>query len=318
MRLSAADCLRRGWTNLAANWELVLLQWLQSLVVIVLMALGLLLPVVTLGADALRSGRSAARVLEVAIARLGHFGRLSPPVVLAGVAMLAVWLLSVLVHSWFQAGTYGVLASAERQALPGRRRAPLLFRTFSLRDFSGWGALYLGRFFRLLVFFWALALPLAVAVLVWLVSLGVGGEVWGKPAVLGIALGGLLPLGFLFLVAALWNHVAQADLAREGSGALAAARRGLTVLGRRLGAVTVLVFLVAAAGMALAFLFVPVSVVPEILLAGAPRLRTFVLIVLFLLQGIPSALLTMVLDSSLVALVRSESLREIRPEVQTA
>src|SRR5205823_6544581 len=132
--------------------------------------------------------------------------------------------------------------------------------------------------------FWALALPLAAAVLVWLISLGVGGEVWGKPAVLGIALGGLLPLGFLFLVAGLWSHVAQADLAREGSGALAATRRGLTVLGRRLGAVTVLVFLVAAAGMALACLFVPGSVVPEILLAGAPRLRTFVLVVLFLLQ----------------------------------
>ncbi len=90
------------------------------------------------------------------------------------------------------------------------------------------------------------------------------------------------------------------------------------MLGRRLGAVTVLVFLIAAAGMALAFLFVPVSVVPEILLSGAPKLRAFVLVVLFLLQGIPSALLTMVLASSLVALVRSESLRQIRPEVQTA
>jgi hypothetical protein len=315
MRLSASDCLRRGWTNLAANWELVLLQWLQSLLILVLLALSVLLPVVTLGADALYSGRSAGRVLEVVMIR---FGRLSPAVLLAGVAMLAVWLLSVLVHSWFQAGTYGVLASAERQALPGRARPRLLFRTFSLGDFAGWGALYLGRFFRLLVFFWALALPLGFAVLVWLVSLGVGGEVWGGPAALGIAIGGLFPVGFLFLVAALWSHVAQADLAREGSGARAAARRGLTVLGRRLGAVTLLVLLVAAAGMALAFLFVPVSAVPEILLAGAPGLRAFVLVVLFLLQGIPSALLGLVLASSLVALVRSEALREIRPEVLTA
>jgi hypothetical protein len=315
MRLSAADCLRRGWTNLAANWELVLLQWLQSLLVVILLAFAVSLPVVTLGADALWSGRSAARVLEVVTARLG---RLSPAVLLAGVAMLAVWLLSVLVHSWFQAGTYGVLASAERQALPGRRRPRLLFRTFSLRDFSGWGALYLGRFFRLLVFFWLLALPLGVAVLTWLISLGVGGEVWGKPAVLGIAGGGLLPMGFLFLIAGLWSHVAQADLAREGSGARTAARRGLTVLGRRLGAVAVLVLLMAAAGFVLALLFLPASAVPELLLAGAPKLRAFVLIVLFLLQGIPSALLTMLLASSLVALVRSEALREIRPEVQTA
>jgi hypothetical protein len=90
------------------------------------------------------------------------------------------------------------------------------------------------------------------------------------------------------------------------------------VLGRRLGAVAVLVLLAAGAGVALALLFVPVSAVPGILLAGAPRLRAFVLIVLFLLQGIPSALLGLVLASSLVALVRSEALREIRPEVQTA
>ncbi|HSS76826.1 MAG TPA: hypothetical protein VLV54_08770, partial [Thermoanaerobaculia bacterium] len=220
--------------------------------------------------------------------------------------------------SWFQAGAYGVLASAERQALPGRRRPRLLFRTFSLRDFSGWGALHLGRFFRQLVFFWALALPLGVAVLVWLVSLGVGGEVWGGPAVLGIAGGGLLPLGFLFLITGLWSHVAQADLAREGSGALAAAWRGLKVLGRRLGAVTILVVLFVSAGVVLALLFVPVSAVPGLLLSGAPTLRAFVLILLFLLEGIPSALLAMVLASSLVALVRSEALREIRPEVQSA
>ncbi len=315
MKLSATDCLRRGWTNLAANWELVVLQWLQSLLVVSLLALAVALPVVTLGADALRSGRSAARVLDVVAARLG---RPSPAVLLAGVAMLAVWLLSVLVHSWFQAGAYGVLASAERQALPGARRLRLLFRTFSLRDFAGWGALYLWRFFRLLVFFWALALPLGIAALVWLVSVGVGGEIWGKPAVLGLGGFGLLPLGFLFLVAGLWSRVAQADLAREGSGARAAARRGLTVLGRRLGAVTLLVFLVAGGAMALALLFLPVSAVPGLLLAGAPGARTFVWIVLFLLQGIPGALLPLILASSLVALVRSEALRETHPEVQPA
>jgi len=85
---------------------------------------------------------------------------------------------------------------------------------------------------------------------------GVGGEVWGKTAVVGIAGGGLLPLGFLFLITGLWCHVAQADLARGDSGALAAARRGLKVLGRRLGAVAVLVVLFVGAGFALALLFV--------------------------------------------------------------
>ncbi|HEX3552859.1 MAG TPA: hypothetical protein VIA62_06490 [Thermoanaerobaculia bacterium] len=317
MRLSAADCLRRGWTNLAANWELVLLQWCQSLLIVILLALSVSLPVVALGADALLAGRSLERVLAVFMARLG---RLSPAVTMAGVAMLAVWLLSLLVHCWFQAGTYGVLAAAERQALPGPRRHRLLFRTFSLRDFAGWGGLYLWRFFRLLVLFWALALPLGIAALVWLVSLGVGGEVWGRPAVLGMGCGGALPLGFLFLVAGLWSHVARAGLAREGSGVRVAVRQGLAVLGRRLGTVVVLVLLAVIAGLALALVLVPVSVLPELLLTGAPRLRALVRVVLFLLQGIPSALLALVLASSLVALVRSEGLRDIRrqPEVQTA
>ncbi|HEX4965854.1 MAG TPA: hypothetical protein VF173_33910 [Thermoanaerobaculia bacterium] len=317
MRLSAADCLRRGWTNLAANWELVLLQWLQSLLFVLLLALSASLAVVALGADALAAGRRASQVLALVGARLSH---LSSAVAMAGVAVLAVWLLSLLVHCWFQAGAYGVLAAAERQALPGPGRQRLLFRTFSLRDFSGWGGLYLWRFFRLLVLFWFLALPLGFAVLVWLVSLAIGGEVWGRQAVLGIGCGGALPLGFLFLVAGLLSHAAQADLAREGSGVRAAIRRGVAVLGRRLGAVFALVLLMVAAGLALTLLYLAVSVVPEVLLTGAPRLRALVRVALFLLQGIPSSLLAMVLASSLVALVRSEGLREIRrkPEVQTA
>ncbi|MBW8766160.1 MAG: hypothetical protein JF630_07995, partial [Geodermatophilales bacterium] len=146
------------------------------------------------------------------------------------------------------------------------------------------------------------------------------GEVWGKPAVLGIGCGGALPLGFLFLVAGLWSHVAQAGLAREGSGVRAAGRQGLAVLGGRLGTVAVLVLLVAIMGLALALVFVPVSAVPELLLTGAPRLRALVRVVLFLLQGLPSALLALILASSLVALVRSEGRLEIRRkrEVQTA
>ncbi len=317
MKLSATDCLRRGWTNLAANWELVVIQWLQSLVVVGLLALSLALPVITLGADALISGRSAGRVLDVVTARLD---RLSPGVMMAGLAMLAVWLLSLLVHCWFQAGAYGVLAAADRQALPGSRRERLLFRTFTLRDFSGWGGLYLWRYFRLLVIFWILAFPLGMAVLFWLITLGVGGQLGGTGTALGIGCGGALPLGFLFLVSSLWIHVAQADLAREGSGVGAASRRGLSVLGRRLGTVFLLVLLIALAALAVAAVFVPVSFVPTFLLTGAPRLRTLVQVLLFLLQGLPNALLVMILAASLVALVRSEGLREIRrrPEVQSA
>ncbi|HEX9942240.1 MAG TPA: hypothetical protein VGG03_09510 [Thermoanaerobaculia bacterium] len=314
MRLSAADCLRRGWTNLSANWELVVIQWLASFLVAVLLALGLVLALLVLGMNALSSERWTARQVEEALRRLGDF---SSGLLMALVAMAAVWLLTLLVHCYFQAGAYGILTSADRQALPGPRRDRLLFRTFSRRDFCGWGGLYVWRFFGLLVLFWGLMLLMTVAACLWLVSLGVGGGTWGAPAALGIGCGGALPLAFLTVVLGLWFNVAQADLAREGSGVRAASRRGLAVLGRRLGAVIGLSVLFLAAALALAFVFVPVSLVTDALLAGAPRVRGFVHFLLLLLQTFPNTLLAMLLAGSLVALVRSEEVRR-RPEVQTA
>ena len=64
---------------------------------------------------------------------------------LALAALMAVWLASLLLYCFFQAGTYGVLTAAERQALPGLRRQRDFFRTFTLRDFRGWGGRYVQR-----------------------------------------------------------------------------------------------------------------------------------------------------------------------------
>jgi hypothetical protein len=317
MRLSAVDCLRRGWTSVSANWELVVIQWLESFLVAALMALGLLLALLILGMDALRSGRWTAGEIEAALRRLADF---SPPLLMALIAMLAVWLLTLLLHCFFQAGTYGILTAADRQALPGARRHRLLFRTFSLRDFLGWGSLYVWRFFGTFVLFWGLALLLGMAVLLWLVFLGMGGVRWGAPAALGIGCGGALLVGFLLLVIGLWFHVAQAGLAREGSGVRTAARQGLSVLGRRLGAVIALAVLFLGAAVGLAIAFLPLSAVTGSLLSGAPRLRALVQLILLLLQGLPGTLLAVGLAGSLVALVRSETPSEIRrqPEVQAA
>ena len=130
-RLSAADCLRRGWANLSANWELVFLQWVQLLLVAALLAVSLVPPLAVIGS--LGAGRALGRAV-------------GPSLLLALVALLALWTLALLVYSFFQAGTYGILAAADRQALPGGRRSPLFFRTFSLRDFLGWGGRYVWRF----------------------------------------------------------------------------------------------------------------------------------------------------------------------------
>jgi len=245
---------------------------------------------------------------------------LSPALLLALAAMLAVWTLSLLLHCWFLAGTFGILAAADRQALPGSRRSRNFFRTFSLRDFLGWGARYVWRFLGLFACFWGALFLLGVAVVVWLVSTLAGGGQWGSPAALAIGCGWFLPLGFLVLVTALWFGLAQADLAREGSGVRAASRRGLDVLGRRLGAVILLFALILLAALALAIVFLPLGAAADALLSGAPSARALVRFLLILLQSFPNTLLAMVLAGSLVALVRSEMPSEFRrnPEVATA
>ena len=316
MRLSALDCLRRGWANLSANWELVLLRWIGSFLSLVLVILGLVLSLAILGVDLWRPGGSAAREVENALRRLAD----APPALpLALTATLAVWLLTLLFHCFLQAGTYGILTAADRQALPGPGRHKLLFRTFSLHDFLGWGGLYVWRFFRMLVLYWTLILLMAGVLLAWLIFLFVGGAQWGAGAAFGIGCGGALPLLFLALVLGLWSSVAEAVLARESSGVLAASRQGLSVLGHRLGAVIALFIVFLGAMFALAAAFVPVSAATDMLLTGVPRVRALVQLILLLLQSLPNALLTMALAGSLVALVRSEMLSEIRkPEVQTA
>jgi hypothetical protein len=316
MRLSAVDCLRRGWTNLSANWELVVIQWLQSFLVMALMALGVLLPLLIVGANLFGPGSAARRAGDLA----RRLADLSPALLLALTAMLAVWTLSLLLHCWFLAGTFGTLTAADRQALPGSRRHRDFFRAFSLRDFSGWGALYVWRFLRLLVLFWGAVFLLGGAAVLWLAFLAAGGAHWGSPAALGIGCGGALPLGFLALVIALWLGLAQADLAREGSNVRISSRRGLDVLGRRLGAVILLFVLALLAVLVLAILFLPLVSAADALLAGAPSTRALVRFLLVLIQSFPNTLLAMVLAGALVALVRSEMPSEFRrnPEVATA
>jgi len=317
MRLSAVECLRRGLGNLSANWELVAIQWLGSLLVAALMVAGLAMPVLILEGGLDVSPREAARSLAALFQALGD---LSPVVLLGLVALLALWTAAFLLHCYIQAGTYGVLLTADRQALPGRRRARALFRTFSRADFSGWGGRYVWRFFGFVNLFWMLLLLVVLAAVLCLVSAVAGGERWGSTAAVGIGCGGVLPLGFLALVFAFWFSIAQADLAREESGVWAASRVGLSVLGRRLGAVLFVYLAFLAAAVVLSLLFIPASLAADALLGDAPGARAGAQILLFFVQGIPNALLSVALAAALVALVRSEVRSETRanPEVQIA
>jgi hypothetical protein len=316
MRLSAVDCLRRGWGSLMANWELVVLQWLQSIVVTLLFLLGVLVPILVLGlgTDLLR--RSAPS-LEELVVELFNF---SWPLVLALLAALAIWTVAFLVHCYFQAGTYGILVTADRQALPGAPRDRRLFRTFSLQDFLGWGGRYVWRFFWFINLFCVLVSLVFLLAVLWVIFIAQGGQRWGQSAALGIGCGGALPLAFLALVLGLWFSVAQADLAREESGVRTASKVGLSVLGHRLGAVVLLFLLVLTAAVALSISFLPLSVGVDLALPDAPLARAVVHVLLILLQGLPSALLMLALAAALVALVRSElqDPMHVRSEVKTA
>jgi hypothetical protein len=307
MRLSALDCLRRGLASSGANWELVVVQWLHGFALTFLLVVGSALPFIALGYDLATASlpedfdQTRSELLLRAQGRLLVLGA-------ALFGMLVLWLLAVLLHAWVQAGTYGVLHAADRQALPGVGRGLRSFRTFAWRNFFGWAGLYGRRFFGfanlagLLFVVWAVLVPL------WMSATLGGAARWGEGGALGIGCGGALPLGFVLLVLLLWYAVAQADLAREGSGIRAASRVGLEVLGARLGTILFLAVLfllpfalLAGAGLA--------AQTAGLLLTGRPLLRAAAEIGFTLIASFTQGLLLIALGGTLVALVRSETAR---------
>ncbi len=244
-RLGAFQALRRGFVNVRANWELVPVVWFQTLAMMVMMVLACL-PVLWLAgvglADLLAvSGEPAElggqlRVLGGALEALdGQL--LSAPVTGAALASFLLYLGALLVYSFFQAGIYSVLAAGERQALPGSPRSWRLFRTFGLRDLSGWAGRRLWRFFGLLVLVCLTGLVLFGLLVLGFVAIAGVGEGWGAGAGIAAGCGGLLPMGFLVLTLVLWSQLAFAEAAHEGQGMWASARRALHVLGQRLSSV---------------------------------------------------------------------------------
>ncbi|HZF10076.1 MAG TPA: hypothetical protein VFE33_14900 [Thermoanaerobaculia bacterium] len=305
MRLSAVDCLRRGLASLWANRELVLIQWLQGFAFTLLLAIGFGLPFVVLGYDLSTTdvladpGRTLPDLLPRAQGRL-------PGLLAALLGTLVLWLLAGLLHCYVQAGTYGVLLAGDRQALPGAPRSTRLFRTFSWRNFFGWAGRYGARFFGFANLIGLFFLGWGLLLLLWMAATLAGAARWGESGAFGIGCGGALPLAFLLLVLSLWYGVAQADLAREGSGVRAACRIGLEVLGARLGAVVLVFVLFLCAFLAALGL---VALGADRLLPAQPALRAAAQIGFTLLESLTQGLLLIALGGTLVALVRSETSR---------
>ena len=314
MTLSAVDAIRRGLVNLRANWELLIFQVLQVLIVSVLVVVGFLPPLSVLGFSDLLAFESAAQDLPSVVESLSgvvNRGREAWMLLLASLVLTsAIWLMATLVYCYFQGGIYGILVAGDRQAPPGRPRGWQWFRTFTATGLRGWAARYLWRYF------WLLNLFLMISTLWLLVPLGlllmtVWGEAqWGTPAALGIGCGGAIPVIFSMLVLAFWAQLAQAELARQDSGVWLATRRGLQILGRRLGAVILLGCLLTVVMVTITVSVAVLSTFLDFFSGVGSAAKWTGHLMLTLVEWGLSSVITVAFAATLVALVRSESLGE--------
>jgi hypothetical protein len=317
MALSAVSCIQRGVTNLRANWELVVISWLQGFLTAFLVVVGFVPPLGVLGFASFDWLATSEVELSELLSQAGQLmNRGADAWLLLGASLLvsfAIWLAAFLVYCFFQGGIFGVLMAGDRQAPSGRLRGWQWFRTFSGRDLRGWGGLYLWRYFWLLNLMAAIGLLwfLGVAVAFGLTVLG--GEQWGATAAIGIGCGSAIPLGFGLILVAVWANLAQVDLAREDSSVGKALRRSLNLVGRRLGAVT-LIFLIT---LVLAIVFgVGVSTLSVVVGLFLPEagvgswVGTVVQLGLSGLEMIVGSVVAVGFAAALVSLVRSEATLE--------
>ena len=146
MTLSAFDCLHRGVVNVRANWELVPMNILQGLLAMVVGLVGFLPIFAVVGwanpdlFDLVEKPELALGAWQELIARSAD----GWVMLLAAFAIASViWLIAMLVYSYFKGGILGILMAGDRQASPDSKSRAPWFRTFTMRDFRGWAGLYL-------------------------------------------------------------------------------------------------------------------------------------------------------------------------------
>lgn len=324
MRRSATDCIRRGWLGLRANWQLVPLAAFGSVLTQGLLVASLVPPILVLGGwELFGEGREVliagdpARLEAWMTAIADRALASGTPLLLALVASTVVGLAFAAAWAFFHGAVAGVLMAGDRQAPPATGHQVggwLSFRTYTWRDFSGWGGHHLWRFFgffhlALLGPLLILALWLLVLVLLGLAFAAAGPEAIGVAGCLSI-----LPLGLAFAAFGLWVVLAQPALAlgpemtvRRASGF------ALGTLFRRLPTVTVVgtVFLVP-------WVFAVLGLFLLELLTQAFWGQSAAVTVLFAaVQLVVGSALSVFLTAMATALVSGESRRLAVPSSQT-
>lgn len=316
---SAFDCVLRGCYSLRANWQLVPVVWLQQVSMLALLIASAVAFVLPLGFGSLSleglEQMTAQEAEGLVLDLLSRPATLLVPLLVGFLASSVVTLLAGLVYSWFQGGVMAVLLAADRQALPGPPRDWRLFRTWDRRSFAGWGARLMWRFFWLINLY---LVGILLVTLLWMLVIVFavwGNEAWGGPAAVGIGCGGSLPLVFLIVVLAFWYLLAQAELPREGRTVRGASRRALDLLGRRLGAVLLIAVIFMGASLVLNLGFSaamsPISflLLPS-LLEEQLGVYCFGQLVLYAVQLIVGAVLSIAFYGAMVALVQSEAQKD--------
>lgn len=306
-RLPALDALARGFANVRANRELVLIQIASGLLLAASIVVPMLLFLVRMGIPlsvfTAKDPEALARALESIQL---DFGQLTSMLGLGLLAMLVVGTLVFILYCWFQAGTLAVLLAGEAQAPVIRRAPPAVFRTFTWAAFVGWASRYGMRLFWVnnlfLIFLtlvlFAFAVPFLVAF--WLSEDAISAA--GCLVGCGLA----LPLGFLALVVVLAMVVAQICAVEEGTSAMQATRRGFAITGHRLGGLLLLYLLMIVGSLAVTTFFGLLGLVLNLALAQLALLQTVLAAGLGVVEFVLSVCLTLVMTAAIVALVRAE------------
>ncbi len=187
VRLTAIDCVSHGVASLRVHGRLLIgVRLLRNLILLAILAVSLIPPVLAVGLD-LWVG--LPRNLDDGLEWFADLAaRLAPTPRLLGAlgVMLGLWLIAGYVYCFFQAGTYGVLAAADREA-PGAR---------SLRwaDFTRWGRAGLGRYFALANLYGAVLGAALIFVLLGTGAVAAASATWGAIAAAGIGCVALVPV----------------------------------------------------------------------------------------------------------------------------
>jgi len=315
-RLPALDALGRGFANLRANRELVLVEFLGAIAILALCVAGLV-PLLHLAGLTLRQlfALQATNPFTAAPFDPSRFdpARFLSPAAIGPLSILALALsVASLLWSWLQAGIFGILSAGERQAPPGPARPSSVFRTYRGRDFAGWANLFAWRFFLLLNLFGVFLLVLIPLFGLFALAVGLAGERAGAIAAVGVGCGGAIPLVFLLLSLAAAFGLAQADLAREASDVWRATRAGFRVLGRRLGGIVTLFGLYLFAVVIVSVVFGAVDLSLFVALRDRATGYAVAKVLLFGAQSIVSSVFRVAIAGTMVALVRHDGLEADR------